>query len=71
MARPKNSVVKSETTNTKVLNVKFPEDEYETLKKIAKELGDVTLSNMIRILIRNQIKKYEKTGDANSFLNLK
>ena len=53
---------------TKLLNVKFSEEDYAKLKQIAQELGDVPLSSMIRILVNNQFKKYDKTGDPNSFL---
>lgn len=53
------------------MNVKFPEEDYRELQEIAEQLGGMTLSSMIRMLVYNQLKKVRKTGDPKSFLNIK
>jgi hypothetical protein len=65
MAKPKKV---SKDISYKNLNVRFPEEDYETLKKIADELGGISLSNLVRMLICPQIEKYKKSGNANDFL---
>lgn len=52
------------------MNVKFPEDDYRELQKIAEDLGGMPLSSMIRMLIYAQLQKVRETGDPKSFLKL-
>lgn len=52
------------------MNVKFPEDDYHMLQQIADELGGMTLSSMIRMLIYAQLEKTKKSGDPKTFLDL-
>lgn len=54
-----------------ILNVKFPESDYEKLKKIAEELGNMSLSSLIRMVIYNHLKQYEKSGNAQDFIKMK
>lgn len=53
------------------MNVKFPEDDYHMLQQIADELGGMTLSSMIRMLVYAQLEKVKISGDPKSFLDLK
>jgi len=52
------------------MNVKLPEDDYRELQRIADELGGMTLSSMIRMLVYSRLNKVKETGDPKSFLNL-
>lgn len=57
--RPKNSN----------MNVKFPEEEYRQLQEIADQLGGMTLSTMIRLLIYSRLERVKETGDPKKFLD--
>ena len=50
------------------MNVKFPEDDYRQLQKIADSLGGMTLSSMIRMLVYSRLEEYKKTGDPKTFI---
>jgi hypothetical protein len=66
---------KNENTDKKVknmnMNVKFPEDDYRELQQIADDLGGMSLSSMVRMLIYKQLEKVRKTKDPKSFLEIK
>lgn len=52
----------------KSLNVKFPDDDYRELQQIADDIGGITLSSMIRMLIYIQLNKVRETGNSNDFV---
>lgn len=59
--------------NTKVikdrmLNVKLPEEDYEELQKIAREMG-ITLSGMVRMLLNSKLDKVRKSKNPRDFIN--
>ncbi|NFL43533.1 hypothetical protein FDB61_17860 [Clostridium botulinum] len=64
---PRNKDIKIKNTN---LNVKFSEDDYKELQKIADDIGGITLSSMIRILIYSQLDKVKKAEDPRVFMTL-
>lgn len=53
---------------TKNLNFRIPLTDYEDLEKIAKELGNIHLSALMRMLIQEPLEKYRKSGDPKEFL---
>lgn len=55
----------------KNLNVKFPEEDYRKLQKIADDIGGMSLASMVKMLIYRQLEKVKNTGDSISFLDLK
>ena len=55
----------------KNMNVKFPEDVYDELKRIADELGGMTLSAMVRVLIYSKLEEVQKSGDPRTFIGFK
>lgn len=61
----------SKGRTSRMLNVKLPEEDYDKLKKIAHELGDVSLSSMMRLLIYDRMNRYDKSGNARDFLDAK
>lgn len=52
----------------KSLNVKFPDDDYRELQQIADDIGGITLSSLIRMLIYTQLNKVRETGNSNDFV---
>lgn len=64
---PRNKEIKVKNTN---LNVKLPEDSYIELQRIADNIGGITLSSMIRILIYSQLDKVRESGNPRDFLTL-
>lgn len=52
------------------MNVKFPNNDYRELQKIADDLGGMSLSSMIRMLVYIQLKRTRKTGDPRTFLDV-
>ncbi len=52
------------------MNIKLPEDDYRQLQNIAEQLGGMTLSSMIRMLIYNKLDKVKETGDPRVFIDL-
>lgn len=65
----KKDVAKKKIKNMN-MNVKFPEEEYRELQRIANELGGMTLSSMIRMLVYSKLKEVRETGDPKSFLSI-
>ncbi|MCT4584058.1 MAG: ribbon-helix-helix domain-containing protein [Peptostreptococcaceae bacterium] len=63
---PKNDVKKK--IKNMNMNVKLPEDDYRELQKIADNLGGITLSAMIRMLVYERLNKVRKKGDPKAFL---
>ncbi|MBU3173288.1 hypothetical protein [Clostridium estertheticum] len=65
---------KSTDANKKIknmnMNVKFPEEDYRELQNIADNLGGMSLSSMIRMLIYSQLKKTRKSKDPKTFLEI-
>lgn len=55
----------------KNMNVKFPESDYMKLQEIAEDIGGMTLSAMVRMLIYAQLEEVEKTGNPRAFLGIK
>jgi len=53
------------------MNVKFPEEDYRELQRIADLLGGMSLSSMIRILIYSKLEEFRKTNDPKTFINSK
>lgn len=53
------------------LNVRLPKEDYEKLKQIADDLGGISLSSMMRMLIYAKIEEVEYTGDSKVFLNIR
>lgn len=49
------------------MNFRLPEQEYETMKEIADKLG-MSLSGMMRAVIYDRLREYEKTKNPMSFL---
>lgn len=68
MAKKKNTELKIKNMN---MNVKFPEEDYRDLQKIADDLGGMSLSSMIRTLIYMQLEKTRKSGNPMTFLDIK
>lgn len=64
-------VLNNKKHKNKNMNVKFPEEDYKKLQRIADDLGGMTLSSMIRIVIYERLKIYDKTRDPKSFLNIR
>lgn len=62
---PRNKELKVKNKN---LNVKFPDDDYRELQQIADEIGGMTLSSMIRMLIYTQLNKVRETGEPRNFV---
>lgn len=66
---------KKEDTDKKIknmnMNVKLPEEDYRELQQIADQLGGMTLSSMIRMLIYAQLERTRKSGDPTTFLELR
>ena len=54
----------------KNITVLLPEKEYERLKLISSQLGDIPLSTLCRTLIVRQLNYAEKTNNPISFLEL-
>lgn len=67
---PKNvKKVPERKIKSKMMNVKFPEDDYLELQRIADALGGMSLSAMIRVLVYSRLEKVRKTGDHKAFLD--
>lgn len=56
---------------TKNLNVRLPEDDYMELQQIAEDIGRMSLSSMIRVLIYSRLEEVRKTNNAKNFLDIK
>ena len=54
----------------KMLNVKLPSEDYLELKRIANDLGHLSLSGMIRIIIYSGLDRVKKTGNSKAFLDI-
>lgn len=67
----KESGNKDKKLKTMNMNVKFPENDYRKLQKIADDLGGMTLSSLVRMLIYAKLEEVEKTGDPKSFLEFR
>lgn len=59
---------KKAAARTKNMNVKFTEEDYAKLKEIADDLGGMSLSSLIRMLVCGRIKKVNETENAADFL---
>ena len=57
-------------TKKKIMNIRLLESDYKELQQIAKELGGMSLSSMIRTLIFVQLDQVRASGDSKSFLNI-
>lgn len=64
----KNSGAKK--TVAKNLNCQVNEEDYEELKQIAKQLGGMSLSALMRMLISSKLAKYRETKDPKVFLDI-
>jgi len=53
---------------TKNMNVKWTDEEYDMLQKIAKDLGGMTLSSLVRIVLLERLEKVKKTGNPRDFI---
>lgn len=51
------------------MNVKFTDQDYEELQKIADAIGGMTLSSMIRMLVYSRLERVRKTGDPKQFVD--
>jgi hypothetical protein len=69
MARSDKKIPERKYKN-KMMNVKLPEDDYRELQKIADDLGGMSLSAMIRVLIYSKLEKVRKTGNTKYFLDV-
>lgn len=54
----------------KNLNCQVNEEDYEELKQIAKQLGGMSLSALMRMLISSKLAKYRETKDPKVFLDI-
>jgi hypothetical protein len=54
----------------KMMNVKLPEEDYRELQQIADDLGGMSLSAMVRVLIYSRLEKVRKSGNAKYFLDI-
>lgn len=63
-------VNKDKKVKNKNLNVKFSQTDYEELQKIADNIGGITLSAMIRILVYFKLEEVKSSGDPRDFLML-
>jgi hypothetical protein len=54
----------------KMMNVKLPESDYRELQKIADDLGGMSLSTMIRLIIYSRLEVVRKTGNSKAFLDI-
>lgn len=68
MPKRKNKDIKVKNMN---MNVKIPEEDYRELQQIADDLGGMTLSSMIRMLVYAQLEKARKSKDPRMFLEFK
>lgn len=59
-----------QTTNKKNMNVRFPENDYIELQQIAENLGGMSLSSMIRVLVYSQLEAVRVSGNSRDFLNI-
>lgn len=53
----------------KLLSIKIPTDVHNDLKKIADEIGGLSISSMLRMLIYSRINKVKKSGNPKDFLD--
>lgn len=67
---PNNPNLKKKKVKNMNMNVKFPEDDYRELQQIADDIGGMTLSSMVRVLIYAQLDKVRKAGDPKVFLDI-
>jgi len=68
---PKKAKSAVEKTKDSMMNVKFPEEDYIELQKIAKgQTGGMSLSSMMRALVYAQLEKVRKSGDPREFLDM-
>lgn len=54
----------------KMMNIKIPEDDYRELQQIADDLGGMSLSAMIRVLIYSRLDIVRKKGNTKLFLDI-
>jgi antitoxin component of RelBE/YafQ-DinJ toxin-antitoxin module len=52
----------------RMLNVKLPNEDYEEMQKIAREMG-TTLSGMVRILLIEKLTKVRNSKNPKDFIN--
>lgn len=52
----------------RMLNVKLPNEDYEEMQKIAREMG-TTLSGMVRILLIEKLIKVRNSKNPKDFIN--
>jgi antitoxin component of RelBE/YafQ-DinJ toxin-antitoxin module len=52
----------------RMLNVKLPDEDYEELQEIAREVG-ITLSGMVRIVLNAKLDKVRKSKNARDFID--
>lgn len=52
----------------RMLNVKLPNEDYEEMQKIAREMG-TTLSGMVRILLIEKLTKVRNSKNPRDFIN--
>ncbi len=64
-SKPSNKKIKN-----KMMNVKLPEDDYLELQQIADDLGGITLSAMMRVLIYSRLENVRKKGNSIYFLDI-
>ena len=61
---------KSQEENTiKNLNCQVSKEDHDTLKEVAAQLGGMSLSALVRmVMINNKLTRYKETGDPRVFL---
>lgn len=60
----------NENQKDKNMNVKFPAETYNELQQVAKDLGGMSLSAMVRMLILSRLQKVKSTKNPKDFLDL-
>jgi len=54
----------------KLLSVKIPTEVHADLQKIAEDLGGLSISSMVRMLLYSRIDKVKKSGNPKTFLDI-
>lgn len=55
----------------KQMNIKIPKSEYAELLSIKAQLGGMSISSMIRILITQHLELARESGNPKKFLDMK
>lgn len=67
MSKPKAE--KKTKQDSKNINTQFPVEVYEVVQQVAEELGGMSLSALIRLMVTSKVKKYKETGDPGVFID--